>query len=354
MFSRRRALALLACVVIIVDGVSAGDKPNYYEVLGVGRDAGKRELKRAFRKLSLKYHPDKNQGPGAEAAKDKPVHQQRPSIIFFCRLTLRSPHAHLCCSPSFCLRLHRFTEVAHAYETLSDPEKKRVYDQHGEEGLEELQKRGGGGGGDPFDLFSQMGFNFGGRRKRRGGDDERRGEDVELPLRVTLEDIYNGREQPYKMRKQVLCPHCRGTGAKDPDKDIKKCRRCKGKGVVIERHQLGPGFVQQVQTPCRDCNGKGKIVTRKCPQCAGEKLIPGWSHLVLVIERGMPEGEKIVFENEADEHPDHNAGHLVFVVQTTPHARFTREGDDLRMHMRIPLLARQRDFAEHFHLCTRG
>ena len=297
--SRAMRLAVLLLAVLAATAAAKGNKRNYYDVLGVGRDAGKRELKRAFRKLSLKYHPDKN--PGDESAKDK------------------------------------FTEVAAAYETLSDPEKKRVYDQHGEEGLEELQKRGSGGG-DPFDLFSQMGFNFGGRRKRRGGDDERRGEDVELPLRVTLEDIYNGREQPYKMRKQVLCPHCRGTGAKDPDKDIKKCRRCKGKGVVIERHQLGPGFVQQVQTPCRDCNGKGKIVTRKCPHCAGEKLIPGWSNLVLVIERGMPEGEKIVFENEADEHPDHNAGHLVFVVQTTPHARFTREGDDLRLHMRIPLL----------------
>lgn len=224
-----------------------------------------------------------------------------------------------------------------AYETLSDNEKRRIYDQAGEEGLKQQQNQGGGGMRDPFDMFGQM-FGGGGHHHHGGhGHEERRGEDVKLDLSVSLEDLYKGRVYEVQLKQQHLCSACRGTGARK-ESDVVPCGTCQGRGVVIKMHQIGPGFMQQVQQPCDVCSGKGKIIKAKCPKCRGAKVTRGTKTLDVMIEAGMPEGHRIEFEHAADEHPDHAAGHVVFTVSTRPHERFVRKGNDLHYTQRISLL----------------
>lgn len=280
--------AIVFALLLTATLVSAGK--NYYELLGISKTANEAAIKRAYRKLSLQYHPDKNKEEGAS---------------------------------------QMFTDIGNAYEVLSNKEKRRVYDQHGEEGIKKMGQQGQGH--NPFDIFSQMGF--GGQRNQ----EEQRGTDVTIELQASLEDLYLGKSVEVSVRGQQLCPRCRGTGA-DKEEDVKPCKSCGGKGVKMRMHQLAPGFVQQVQEHCDKCHGKGKIVTSKCSQCKGNRVVTGSNNLEVYIEQGMADGTVVTFENGADEHPDHAAGHLNFKITTAPHARFRRDGDDLHYEHRLTLL----------------
>eukprot|EP00823_Brevimastigomonas_motovehiculus_P005510 TRINITY_DN4074_c0_g1_i1.p1 TRINITY_DN4074_c0_g1~~TRINITY_DN4074_c0_g1_i1.p1 ORF type:complete len:369 (-),score=68.37 TRINITY_DN4074_c0_g1_i1:168-1274(-) len=289
-----RLLTYLFALSLFFIAVCAG--ANYYDILGVKRDATADQIKRAYRKLSLKWHPDKNVDNKEEANK-------------------------------------KFVEIGNAYEVLSDAEKRRIYDTKGEEGL----KQQPGQHSDPFDLFSHFGDFFGFGNARRQSPEDKRGDDIKMDLFISLEDLYLGKTVEVLVKNQQLCPKCRGSGARS-DEDVETCKSCQGKGVRIQMQQIAPGFVQQVQTRCTVCGGTGKIVKHKCPHCKGKKVVNGERILDVFVERGMADGATLDFEGQADEHPDHPAGNLVFKIVTIPHPNFTRKGDDLYYSMHISLL----------------
>jgi len=191
-------------------------------------------------------------------------------------------------------------------------------------------------GGGPFDfddIFSM--FNGGGQRKKK--DEMPKGNPLRIKLHVSLEDLYNGKDFEVLQRRQVLCPHCRGTGAENSD-DVTSCPDCGGSGVKIVTQKLGPGFVQRMQTTCDRCGGKGKIVSSVCSHCSGSKIDVAEQLITIYIEQGMPDGYEIISESDADEKPGEEPGDLIFKVTTAPHKRFERKGNDLHMSMTISLL----------------
>ena len=251
------------------------------------RKASESQIKRSYRKLSLKYHPDK-------------------------------------CKTEECKT--KFIDIQAAYDCLSDENKRRVYDVKGEEGVEEREKQGAQQGFNPFaDIFGFGGF---------GG--KQRNQDMQATVPVTLEDLYNGREMTFNINRQELCEHCHGTGADDPD-HVHTCPVCKGSGVVLQRIQLAPGFVQQVQQPCKKCGGKGKTFDKPCHVCHGNKLVTKQHSITVDIERGMKDGEQITFEHEGNQHPDLDPGHVIVVLQQKKHSVFVRDGNDLKMNYSISL-----------------
>ncbi|KAK8795703.1 hypothetical protein WA158_000359 [Blastocystis sp. Blastoise] len=263
---------------------------DFYAILGVKRDAKESAIKRAYRKLSLQYHPDK-------------------------------------CKTEECKA--KFIDIQKAYDVLSDDNQRRVYDNKGEAGLEEREKQKQGGGGfDPFGGLFGNHFGFGGNRQRN--------QDTQLSLNVALEDLYNGREFEIKINRQVICKKCRGTGADDPD-HVHKCPVCNGSGVQLVRRQLAPGFVTQMQQTCQKCGGKGTIFDHVCPICRGNKLVQETHPLTVTIERGMANGQQLTFENEGNQHPDLDPGNVIVVLQQLNHRIFTRDGDNLKMNMSITL-----------------
>jgi DnaJ homolog subfamily A member 2 len=263
---------------------------TYYEKLGVSPDATQEEITRAFRVKAKEYHPDLN--PGKEEL---------------------------------------FKEANEAHEVLSNPQKRQIYDQFGEEGL----KSGGGGGfgggfGDIFEMFSGQS-----QRRQRG---PQKGESVRRALGVSLEDLYNGLEKKIKITRTKNCGECEGKGTKDESK-IKSCAKCKGQGIVMGYQEIGPGFVQKVQTYCPDCKGDGKSIEKKykCKQCKGDKFSPEEKILNIYVDKGMKEGQKIVFDGEADERPGILPGDIVFILQQKPHDVFQRDGNHLIMKKKISL-----------------
>lgn len=137
--------------------------------------------------------------------------------------------------------------------------------------------------------------------------------------------MFLGNTVEIEINKQVICPNCRGSGAKS-HKHVKDCSTCGGSGVQIIRQQFAPGIYQQMQTTCQSCSGKGKIISEHCPICAGQKVKRGSHQITLYIERGMSEGSRIEFEGESDQHPDMQAGDIIFVLKQKPHAVFSRKG----------------------------
>ncbi|KAH7437138.1 hypothetical protein KP509_05G058000 [Ceratopteris richardii] len=225
--------------------------------------------------------------------------------------------------------LFQFKELAQAYEVLSDPEKRDIYDQYGEDALKEGM--GGGAGHSPFDIFESF---FGGASPFGGGSSrgsrrQRRGEDVVHPLKVSLEDLYNGTSKKLSLARNILCPKCKGKGSKSGAS--MKCPGCQGSGMKISIRQLGPGMIQQMQHMCNDCKGSGETISEKdkCTQCKGEKVVQDKKTLEVHVEKGMQHGQKITFPGEADEAPDTITGDIVFVLQLKEHAKFKRKGDDL-------------------------
>jgi DnaJ-related protein SCJ1 len=257
---------------------------EYYDILGVSASASQAEIKKAYRKMSVQLHPDQNQD---------------------------DPDAN-----------DKFAKLANAYEVLSDPEKRRKYDQHGEEGLKQ----------PGMDGFQDVWGQFFGQQQRQ----ENRGPELTIRLPVTLEHIYNGKEISFFLTKNMICPHCRATGADDPD-DVATCPHCNGQGFTIQRQQIAFGFYQQFQQHCDKCSGKGKIFTSTCHVCKGAKIVPGYEVLSVYIEKGVPDRHRIVFNGGGDEYPDRQASDIVFQVQQVPHKRFERRGNDLHTKVKLTL-----------------
>jgi len=198
----------------------------------------------------------------------------------------------------------KFVEIAEAYEALSQPETRKIYDQYGHEGLKQRQQGGGGGGGhDPFDLFSRF-FGGGGHF----GHQQRRGPDMEVRVALPLRDFYNGHTTEFQLEKQEICEECEGSGSADGKVDT--CNVCGGHGAVMRRHQLAPGMFQQVQMQCEACGGRGQTIKHKCKVCEGRKVVRKISTFPLTVEKGTPRGRKLVYENEGDASPDWVAGDL--------------------------------------------
>ncbi|KAH9507785.1 DnaJ sub A member 2 [Bulinus truncatus] len=269
-----------------------------YELLGVSRNASDAELKKAYRKLAKEYHPDKNPESG-----------------------------------------EKFKEISFAYEVLSNPEKREVYDRHGLDGI----KEGGGGPGGGFggasmfeDLFGGF-FGFPGTAGMGGSRGKRRGEDTLHPLRVSLEDLYNGKTSKLQLSKTVICKKCNGMGGKSGAS--MRCKKCNGRGVQVQLRQLGPGMVQQLQSICSECHGEGEVIREKdrCTECKGKKVCNETKILEVHVDKGMKDGQKIPFRGEGDQQPGVEPGDVIIVLQLKEHEVFTRRDADLFMEHNVSL-----------------
>ncbi|KIW04030.1 chaperone DnaJ, variant [Verruconis gallopava] len=274
---------------------------SYYDCLGVPPDATEAQLKSAYKKGALKFHPDKNKSPEAE---------------------------------------QRFKEISEAYEVLSDPGKRQLYDQYGKEGLE--QGGMGGGGMAAEDLFAQFfggGGAFGGMfgGGMRGEPAIKKARTISHVHKVSLEDIYKGKVSKLALQKSVICPKCHGIGGKDGA--VKKCPGCDGRGMKTMMRQMGP-MIQRFQTVCPDCQGEGEIIKDKdrCKQCNGKKTIVERKVLHVHVDRGVRAGTKIEFRGEGDQLPGAEPGDVVFEIEQKPHPRFQRQDDDLIYQAEIDLL----------------
>ncbi len=275
-------------------------KRDYYEVLGVEKSANADDIKRAYRKAAMKYHPDRNpDNPEAEA---------------------------------------KFKEAAEAFEVLSDAEKRQRYDQFGHEGL-----RGAGmhdfghmNANDIFsmfeDIFGDMGLGgiFGGGGRRGGGNRPRRGYDLETEVEINLTDVIEGVNREVEFTRQDICEVCGGTGAK-PGTTPEICSTCGGSGQVAVRQ----GFFQMVR-PCPACNGQGQIIKEPCPACNGSTRSPKKRVIDVKIPAGIHDGQVIRVNGEGEPGTKGGPrGDLHVVVRMMPHELFRRNEDDLVLAMPI-------------------
>ncbi|XP_008275021.1 dnaJ homolog subfamily A member 4 [Stegastes partitus] len=260
---------------------------GYYDLLGVSPKASPEEIKKAYRKLALKYHPDKNPNEG-----------------------------------------ERFKHISQAYDVLSDPNKRDLYDQGGEQAI----KEGGTGGSNPMDIFSAF-FGGGGRMQR-----ERRGKNVVHQLSVTLEEMYNGSTRKLGLQKNVICEKCEGYGGKKGA--LEKCSSCKGRGVQVRVQQIGPGMIQQTQSMCSDCQGQGEKFSSKdrCKNCNGHKVERKKKILEVHIDKGMKDGQRITFHGEGDQEPGLEPGDVIIVLDQKEHPVFKRQEDNLIINVNIRLV----------------
>ena len=282
-------------------------KRDYYEVLEVPKTATADEIKKAYRKKAIQYHPDKN--PGNKEAEEK------------------------------------FKEAAEAYSVLSDPDKRAKYDQFGVDGLNGASGFGGGGGfsgagmsmDDIFSMFGDIfggggfgGFGgFGGSRARgRSGERKSRGSDLRVKVALTLEEINTGVTKKFKLKKLVPCQHCKGTGAKDGSA-AETCPDCHGSGVVMRTQQSFFGMVQ-TQTVCPRCGGEGKIIKDRCPHCSGDGVVYGEEIVEINIPAGVAEGMQLSVEGKgnAGKHNGYN-GNLLVLIEEIPHKDLVRDENDL-------------------------
>ncbi len=271
-------------------------KRDYYEVLGVPKNASDEEIKKAYRKQAMKHHPDRNQGDAAKVAEEK------------------------------------FKESKEAYEMLADPQKRAAYDQHGHAGVDP-NMRGGGEGHAGFaeafgDIFGDM---FGQQRGRSGGGRQVfRGNDLSYAMEVTLEEAARGKDAQIRIPSWDTCDLCHGSGAK-PGTQVKTCGTCHGQGTV----QIRQGFFS-VQQTCPTCRGNGKVIPEPCTPCSGQGKIKRQKTLEIKIPAGIDGGMRIRSANNGE--PGTNGGptgDLYIEIRLKKHDIFEREGDDV--HCSVPV-----------------
>ncbi|GCL63613.1 molecular chaperone DnaJ [Pseudaquabacterium pictum] len=277
-------------------------KRDYYDVLGVPKNATEDDIKKAYRKLAMKYHPDRNQGEGDDAKKAE----------------------------------EKFKEAKEAYEMLSDPQKKAAYDQYGHAGVDPNAGMGRGGPGaegmggfaEAFgDIFGDI---FNGGRRGGGGQQVYRGSDLSYAMEISLEEAANGKDAQIRIPSWDTCDTCHGSGAK-PGTSAKTCGTCNGSGTVHMRQ----GFFS-IQQTCPHCHGSGKIIPEPCTTCNGAGKIKRQKTLEVKIPAGINEGMRI--RSAGNGEPGTNggpAGDLYIEIRIKDHDIFERDGDDL--HCTVPV-----------------
>lgn len=278
---------------------------NYYELLGLSKNANDTEIKKMYKKLAIKFHPDKNPDNKEEAE-------------------------------------NKFKEISEAYQVLSDPQKKDIYDKYGEEGL---KNEGGMGGSSPEDIFNMFFSNnrspFGGNDffsqghggRGQGGRKKTEPKVVEIP--ILLKELYNGSKKKITLKLKSLCKACNGYGGLN----MKSCADCKGNGIKVVDRMIGPGMIQRMQMPCNTCNGLKKIPESKCTVCNGAGSSNIDKQFLLTIEPGCEFDEHKIFSNEGDECLNEERGDVIFVLKehNNNNSLFSRYGNDLVYNYELTL-----------------
>uniref|UniRef100_A0AC35UHE7 DnaJ domain-containing protein n=1 Tax=Rhabditophanes sp. KR3021 TaxID=114890 RepID=A0AC35UHE7_9BILA len=261
-----------------------------YDLLGVAPTANDSEIKKAYRKLAKEFHPDKNPDHG-----------------------------------------DKFKEISMAYDVLSDENKKSIYDSAGLEGLRE----GGGGGGSGFEsMFEMFGgdspfasmFGGGGRGGPRRA---RRGKDTVYPLKLTLEEVYKGKQVKLKLNRKVICGPCKNKQS--------TCSKCHGQGVVMMTRRMGPGMISSQQVRCDSCNATGQCFDKTCTKCSGEGVVQEAKVITVDVTPGSKHNQAFLFRGEADEYPGMETGDIKIILQVEDHALFKRKNRDLVYNKTISL-----------------
>ena len=283
-------------------------KRDYYEVLGVQKGASADDIKKAYRKKALEHHPDRN--PGDKSAEDK------------------------------------FKEAAEAYDVLSDADKRARYDRYGHAGVDTSGPGGAGGfqgmdmddilrrfGFDTDDIFSEF-FGGGGGRRRGGGGRPRgeRGSNLRIKVKMTLEEVATGVNKKIKVRKQVPCNTCNGSGARDAS-SVETCTTCRGSGVVNRVTQT-PFGMMQTAVQCPTCNGSGQTIKSPCNVCRGDGRVFGEETIEVDIPAGVHEGIQLSMSGKGNAGAKGGApGDLVITIEEVPHEEFTREGNNIHYEL---------------------
>jgi DnaJ family protein A protein 2 len=264
------------------------DNKEFYEILEISKDANQDEIKKAYRTKVIKAHPDKGGDP------------------------------------------EEFKRLQAAYEVISHPEKREIYDKYGIDGL----RQDGGGGMDPFEgLFGGLFGGHGGGGKTQ--KEHRKVKPTVKDITVTLEEIYVGRMHSISFDRQRNCEECDGKGGKD----VKKCSTCKGAGAVEKVIQIAPGFMTATRAACHKCKGEGMIIEKEniCKVCKGDKVKKETKTMDIPVEQGAPDGATVNFSGEGNEIPDAMAGDLIVRLIIEPHKTFLRKGADLYYKKKISL-----------------
>jgi molecular chaperone DnaJ len=273
-------------------------KRDYYEILGVAKNASDDEIKKSYRKLAMKYHPDKN--PGDKASEDK------------------------------------FKEAAEAYDVLSNAEKKQRYDQFGHAGM---GAQGGGGGGfggfsNMDDIFSAFGDVFGGGGRSRGGQRVNRGTNLRIKVKLNLEEIATGVEKKIKVNKYVACKPCNGSGAK-AGAGFNTCNTCRGNGQITQVVNTILGQMQTTST-CPSCGGEGKTIKEKCTSCYGDGIVKDEEVITINIPAGVAEGMQLSMQGKGNAAARGGIpGDLLITIEENAHEHLKRNGNNLHYELFI-------------------
>jgi molecular chaperone DnaJ len=271
------------------------DKRDYYEVLGIDRNADDAAIKRAYRQLAKKYHPDVSTEPDAEA---------------------------------------KFKEVQEAYEVLSDSQKRSQYDQFGHQANNGAGFNTSGFGGFDFDINDIFSSFFGGGGATRGGSSRRKGRDIQRRMSITFEEAVFGAKKKLRVTAHEECHVCHGTGVHSKN-DVKTCSRCNGRGTVVVEQQSLFGRTR-TQTTCPVCNGSGKEITKACANCHGEGIESHNKDIEVSIPAGIDTGQQIRLEGYGDKGQNGGpSGDLYLLFEVKPHELFERHGDDIVIEMPI-------------------